>query len=93
MKTKLNYKDKYQSISDNIGGLHACTKKSLPLSVKTLHLDVCILDTTDPSSILRKPLTSTSTPSSPVVAGVETSSAKAGLTFTPRITAATGIYG
>lgn len=86
MNTKLNCNDEYQSISDNKGGLHACKKKSLPLSVKTLHLDVCILDTTDPSSILRKPLISTSIPS-------ETSSAKAGLTFTPRITAATGKYG
>lgn len=88
----MNCKDKYQSISENTGGLHACKNKSLPLSVKTLHLDVCILDTTDPSSILRKPLISISTASLPEVAGVETSSAKAGVTFTPTITAATGKY-
>ena len=50
--------------------------------MKTLHLDVCMFDTTDPSSILRKP------PKSVSVNSVDESSAMAGVELNPRNRAA-----
>ena len=57
----------------------ACRNRSLPLSVKILHLDVCMFDTTEPSSILVKP---------PKSVSVDESSAMAGVEFNPRNRAA-----
>lgn len=62
----------------------ACINRSLPVSVKTLHLDVCIFETTDPSSILRKPLIVSLLISSSLFKPTETSSAKTVVEFTPR---------
>lgn len=67
---------------------HTCKNKSLPWSVKTLHFDVCILEITDPSSIFRKPVRLASCRSFSELGSIETSSAKAGLEFTHRITVA-----
>lgn len=63
-----------------------CTKKFLPLSVKTLHLDVCIFEITDPSSIFRKLVRLVPCRSFSELGSTETSSAKAGLEFMHRIT-------
>lgn len=68
--------------------LLALTKKSLPLSVKTLHFDVCILDTTEPSSINFSP--SSFSVSLSETASVDASFANTGLALMPRINAAQG---
>lgn len=62
---------------------------SLPLSVKTLHLAVCILDFTEPSSILRNPTISASSASFSDLSSIEASLANTGLEFIPRMIAAT----
>ena len=66
----------------------ACKNKSLPLSVKTLHLDVCMFDMTEPYSTLRNPITSSPSVPFSELDSVDISFAKTGLAFIPRIIAA-----
>lgn len=61
--------------------------KSLPWSVKTLHLDVCKLDITEPSSILRKPVISAPSVCFSDFSSIDVSFAKTGLAFIPKIMA------
>lgn len=66
----------------------ACKKKSLPLSVKILHLDVCMFDMIEPSSTLRNPIMPSPSALLSKLDSVEISFAKTGLAFIPRIIAA-----
>lgn len=63
----------------------ACKKKSLPLSVKILHLDVWMFDITEPSSTFRNPIMSAPSMSFSELDSVDISFAKTGLAFIPRI--------
>lgn len=65
----------------------ACRKYSLPLSVKILHLDVCIFDFTEPSSIFCSPIMLAPSESFSELLSIDTS-AKAMSAFIPKIIAA-----
>lgn len=64
----------------------ACRKYSLPLSVNILHLEVCIFDITEPSSILRNPVILAPSSSVSVLLPFD-ASAKTGLAYIPWIIA------
>lgn len=65
-------------IKDISSKVLAWRKRSLPLSVYTLHLDVCSFDITDPSSVLRNPATLASSMSFPLLGSAGTSFANTG---------------
>lgn len=70
------------------GKKHTFKNKSLPLSVKTRHLDVCMLDITEPSSIFCNPTRLSPSASLPEFDWMETSSAKTVLGLNPKSMAA-----